>query len=1490
MGFYWRGDQLYTRSGPVSLAESKNETIICLKLREPLDCPDLDHFSQFLGKAVLFTANLQQASFSIDGQLQFKVEKTAEPEAVDDLKLIAGAVLKSTSTGLFTLKSLQPQILNISIDKSFQSPEPSLTSQSTSFLSGLWRLAQSHLTEKGRQESALEEQLRLPGKFALTLKYLRGVAAVGVSSRFAAEMERTTKKKPFSQVFIDLIWSAGPEQTESIKHPVLKYLIPCERGKVYIGFETHQSTGLGAHLAAPFIPTVERESIDFVDGCLRQWNLELLQVAGKLSRLIYERELKIAVGSVEALKMLLKTFNFTDSTPAQHVCIALFREFLDQKEEIRLPGQNGKLVPISQLRYIPTEMQPFMKNCPQVPAELEEACALFLQKLQASTSKKSLPIASHADVIQFELKQRQLSIEEAIILIKWWSKTAPKSIELNREFSISLKIVHPHNQVALPLAQFSLLPVEELIALHTTQPDWLAFWPVDCLPVKVAEEVGDLLKGMKGFTVAEWLEGLAKNSAAKEAIQTDLDRAERLLLFCSKQWDHSNEMDQGRIASVLSSIACIPVASGVLKLPRQCFFDDVAREGLLPADSVLACSSDIRRSRLNAKMLKAAGMQSHLPLESVLKSSSAASLSTLQYLFKHREELSRQELESIRVSEIFPSSAGSLCKLSELFAPSAVSKQLGLPNLSWTDPLPREGSDLAAFMEQLGFNYTVSWRLVLGGIAQCKRDPDRMQLLRYFFEHFAEYESFRPAEVDFPFIPVQGDHGGLLLLPSQVFLDEELDLLGFYLLPLELRKWALQLGVAERPSSAFLTQQICKSRLEPEAAKKLFAYLSKVSFSPADVALLNQASFIPCSNTTFKAPKQVFFKPTGSNEQGFAELFDQVDFGAAGNAFLRVAGVEDEPTIEHLVKLLSADSKAIFTSIGVSRYIRMMEKLAAGWAAFSRENSALVKAFAAAPAFLASIKSEVTKNEKDSKDNDEDCSMDSAAVQYQLYKANEAFLIDDTIAQQIFNLPAVPSQLNDFYAQLGCKWISSAVKTEWKRSGKPESSGPLAKEVQKTLDDRLTLISSSLESANRRGRKKLISAKIYQVDSIKISRYCQPLKKEDLQAVCAYTDGQGIYVSYSKGREFDSFDLASVVVELLCEQKGKVQDALLVATLLTTSLASLRAKGFKIQEPEAPEPLEEIKPIPIEPVERSKPTTISAPTPSKPISPMVPEAEKLLTDSSPKPSTSTKPDSLSEQQRPQSQPAPEPTRPESPNAIKSLFGLLKQSTESFISKLNTSNSPSPNHRQPGSVGRARDEGSMQETLRQGINSLRKHKNDALEAAMNEADRAPPEPAPQVNRKQARDFCCEDTRLKFYSVVGAEQIRFYFPLDMDDESCASKYSQFNAALISFYGLIVERLGRGVFGIFDLQTVALFYDPDSSAIAFNHGQSLFFNFAYYLANKHHQTPDVMKVRSFWFITFCHELAHNFVLPHNAEHEYFMSCFLESYMPTFYSQLNK
>ncbi|CAG8615361.1 4932_t:CDS:2 [Funneliformis mosseae] len=83
-------------------------------------------------------------------------------------------------------------------------------------------------------------------------------------------------------------------------------------------------------------------------------------------------------------------------------------------------------------------------------------------------------------------------------------------------------------------------------------------------------------------------------------------------------------------------------------------------------------------------------------------------------------------------------------------------------------------------------------------------------------------------------------------------------------------------------------------------------------------------------------------------------------------------------------------------------------------------------------------------------------------------------------------------------------------------------------------------------------------------------------------------------------------------------------------------------------------------------------------------------------------------------------------------------------------------------------------------------------------------------------------------------------------------------------------ILKRLAE----VFQLkhEAIHVFYDKDSSSIAFNRGKALYFNLKIYL--ELHEEESSIKITSnamtYWFITACHELAHNFTTEHNSTHE--------------------
>lgn len=121
-------------------------------------------------------------------------------------------------------------------------------------------------------------------------------------------------------------------------------------------------------------------------------------------------------------------------------------------------------------------------------------------------------------------------------------------------------------------------------------------------------------------------------------------------------------------------------------------------------------------------------------------------------------------------------------------------------------------------------------------------------------------------------------------------------------------------------------------------------------------------------------------------------------------------------------------------------------------------------------------------------------------------------------------------------------------------------------------------------------------------------------------------------------------------------------------------------------------------------------------------------------------------------------------------------------------------------------------------------------------------------------------------LILHNVGIMQEIKLHDTKDIQQSVILSQ--PYNASLSRFVSMIREL--ADVFEL-ELNTTNIFYSNDNT-IAFNYEKTFFFNLKFY----HELHDDECKIKptvnalSYWYMTFCHELAHNFVKPHNYEHE--------------------
>ncbi|RCH80073.1 hypothetical protein CU098_001001, partial [Rhizopus stolonifer] len=153
--------------------------------------------------------------------------------------------------------------------------------------------------------------------------------------------------------------------------------------------------------------------------------------------------------------------------------------------------------------------------------------------------------------------------------------------------------------------------------------------------------------------------------------------------------------------------------------------------------------------------------------------------------------------------------------------------------------------------------------------------------------------------------------------------------------------------------------------------------------------------------------------------------------------------------------------------------------------------------------------------------------------------------------------------------------------------------------------------------------------------------------------------------------------------------------------------------------------------------------------------------------------------------------------------------------------------------------------------------------------------------PRINQVNESTNYCDATPGQNLTYVGNVMgIEFYVHRTVQADDVLQQYGQAMAR----FKQILTQLSQ----VFDLplKTIQIFYDPEGPTIAFNLSGSLFMNLRYFLAlhDYTNQTEEASRRKEaliYWFMTLCHELAHNFVSAHNSEHEFYMSSFAENYL---------
>ena len=241
LAFTWRGDALWTKTA--TNVPNKEEmapggrpwTKFLLPSRDPYALPSLEEFGGFLCSSLTFTRCLRNIRVFVDGKERLFIQKTQikEPTLV-----------------------VPPQ------SSSWFSNDGAITTTTQ----GVFYLTNNN---KSIHESIYQIDVLLDDDASsIQARYISAMPKTRISAQMAHRMERVTKKQPPKEVNVEIFLNAGGNESDDKKKSknkadrILESFSPqMGKGRIFIGFRTSQSTGLGAHVASSFIPTVEREAV-----------------------------------------------------------------------------------------------------------------------------------------------------------------------------------------------------------------------------------------------------------------------------------------------------------------------------------------------------------------------------------------------------------------------------------------------------------------------------------------------------------------------------------------------------------------------------------------------------------------------------------------------------------------------------------------------------------------------------------------------------------------------------------------------------------------------------------------------------------------------------------------------------------------------------------------------------------------------------------------------------------------------------------------------------------------------------------------------------------------------------------------------------------------------------------------------------------------------------------------------------------------------------
>ena len=1557
MAFFWKANSLFTRRLQLTGSDASQDTTFVLNYRDATSTvPALLEIAQFLSSSLTFVG-IERLELWLDEWKILQLSKKTSPS--QDVP-IPSEIETKTSEGLMRVQKVTREISQIDGEwmriVTWRKPRPQGTrlheqDNAPSLRKFFSRLAGGPTTEDLRINqtdiSSSEQDTAQIESTSIFLHATNATLRTFPTTKFAAELERATKKPPPKTTYLAIMTSPFIDSEANIKSgtsSVFATVLPSKSGRIFIGFPTHQTTGLSAHISAPsVIPTVERESIDLNARYVKSWNLELLRAAGVVCRIAWISEMsqlkeKISRSTAGKKKIRLddispflpegiataNSYTFRESTPAAQIGQILEDAFwtCSKKASIDVLSSSG-ILPTHEVRVAPKDLS-FMEGIPILPDQLVSGAKVFVDKLVDFGLVTEVTVSDISKALE-AMPLNSSQVGEFLTWLTTQRRTEKLDPSTVRNL-LSVAVAHESSKNGEAEKLLLLGSMQYFLNASKISTDMPV--PETVMPFKFTKSIAkkdleDL--GWQELQIVPWLRWLLENAgnknvlSASQSMLADAAFSTQVLAVVSKQYDSLSQSSRATLIDTISKAAVIPTKLGMRK-PSEAYFPNVKLFDDLPTVSGLSNVKDKFLALLGVRKTVELGMVFDRLLskkeDNALNGQEkhrANHVDLIQYLVSVREDIPGADIQKLKSTPICfketnlatKADAMKRYRVSELFEPRPVFRELGLPILSWPG-LYRGGSPEGKFLAMLGLRNAPTVAELVDIMAHAGDVGDaalREKAMNYFLSnhHANGYALADYSKITRRFLPLEND-SKRLSTPSQCFCDGGAALLGFDILKAELQQHATRFGVRTHPQlDLCIDVLVQKPPPTYREAKAIFGYFAG-RLNEVQGPLLTRLSttrFIPITSRDAKesgkpkyvAPQECFL----GDSDTFGDIFSYVDFGQEANTFLLRCGSKLEPTKVEIAQLLVREPARISSTFGnAEKYLALLRTLADSLATL-KKNKQLFADMKRAPFLLASkelagapIKHGAKSPTKveDIDDLEED---DVRSIrEWQLTTASDAIVVDDYMNYRLFknSILAAPQeeQLEDFYIALGSPLLSSLVEEAAKHGPRASDQQP-AKKLQKVIFERaqLFLHDQPIDTVKHDTRWLERNLQVQLVSSISLRRSLKDRNishVEKRSAVVTQTNRE--YTLWITGEKPDFYQVSQALVHLLL-LRPKLHSALTLEMLLKTDLLDLRTRGFNVAR-----------------ILRQK------------------AAEARLAESRRQQALEEEQNRIKEQEQawgktqadgPNNKSAQKPQPPggfpETPDRASTPDGPergLQQQPRGLLSNISRQLGIRDKSRQLQSMlGSANQtptvasegeedppppysNGGAQKNLKPNTVTAPHQLRENLLSAVKKA--RPNNSTSIFSRgetntvSETQSYCDERPAHDLTCIAELQHGIQMFLSPSSTPNSSNFLTTHSAGLSSFASLL-----NSVCTIFSLdpRVINVFFEPHGKTIAFNRAGSIFCNYLYF-QSLHEASiargQGMADAIVYWFVIYCHELAHNLVADHSSNHSFYTEGFVAQY----------